>query len=129
MRVSTLRKPRIRIVTATEAKNRFGDLILGAYSREEHLIVKRNGIPVVAIVPMADYERFVRLIGIDADFEAPQDGLAEEIASSVRAAHARRNLAEFLAEAHAQAEHMPTEEAEKAEQDILDAIRAVRAGK
>lgn len=121
-----MRKPRIRIVTATEAKNRFGDLILGAYSREEHLIVKRNGIPVVAIVPMADYERLVQLIGVDAEPEAPQEELIGEIASHLKEARARLRLSEFLAEAHANMEHVPEEEVE---QDILEAIQEVRADK
>ena len=53
------KKPMVRTVTATEAQNRFGALIKHAYADAEHVIVERGGIPVVAIVPMQDYERLV----------------------------------------------------------------------
>jgi prevent-host-death family protein len=55
-----LRKtPMVKTVTATEAKNRFGEMIKGAYLNDEHLIVKRDGIPVVAIISIQDYTRLV----------------------------------------------------------------------
>lgn len=49
----------VRIVNATEAKNRFGEMIKHAYQDSEHLIVQRSGIPVVAILPMDEYERLM----------------------------------------------------------------------
>ncbi len=111
------KKPMIKVVTATEAKNRFGELIKGAYLREEHLIVKRDGIPVVAIVPMADYERLVNAEDLPAD-------LADEIASSSKAMHARSQLAAFLDQVHDKIPDVPEEEVER---DIAEAVQAVRA--
>ena len=76
------KKPTVRTVTATEAQNRFGALIKRAYADEEHLIVERGGIPVVAIVPMQDYERLVA-----AEF-LPKE-MAGEVTASSNAAAAR----------------------------------------
>ena len=47
-------KRMVRMVSATEAKNRFGAIIKQAYAGDEHLIVERGGIPVVVIVPIQD---------------------------------------------------------------------------
>jgi prevent-host-death family protein len=49
----------VRYITATEAKNRFGEVIREAYQEEHHLIVQRDGIPVIAIMPVQEYERLV----------------------------------------------------------------------
>ena len=79
----------VRIVTATQAKNRFGEVIKGAYLDDEHLIIERAGIPVAAIVPMADYERLVSA-----------DELSEEVAQAVTTSAkeelARQRLSDFL---------------------------------
>jgi prevent-host-death family protein len=111
------KKPTIRVVTATEAKNRFGDIIRGAYLREEHLIVKRDGVPVVAIVPMSDYERLLDTEDLPAD-------IADEVAASVKEVKARSRLADFLHNAQQDLPQVPEEEADR---DIEDAIKAVRA--
>lgn len=110
------KKPMVRTVTATEAQNRFGALIKRAYAHEEHLIVKRGGIPVVAIVPMQDYERLV------AAEQLPEE-VADDVALSSKAAAARARLKAFLAEAHAQMPAVPDDEVEE---DIREAIAAVR---
>lgn len=44
----------IRHVTATRAKNNFGELIKRIYTRRECVIVEKGGIPVVAIVPISN---------------------------------------------------------------------------
>ena len=111
------KKPRVRVVTATEAKNRFGELIKAAYLREEHLIVKRDGIPVVAIVPIADYERLV-------DTEELPTEVAIEVNTSIKEERAGSRLLEFLSQAQADLPEVPEEEAER---DIAKAIRIVRS--
>lgn len=111
------KKPMVNMVNATEAKNRFGEMIKRAYLHEEHLIVKRGGIPVVAIVPMQDYERLVAA-------EDLPDEISQEIVSSAQAASSRTRLKEFLAHAHPQIPDVPEEEVN---QDIQEAITAVRA--
>ena len=50
---------KIATISATEAKNRFGDMIRRAYRGQEHIIVERGGIPVVVILPISDYEQFL----------------------------------------------------------------------
>ena len=107
----------IRIVTATEAKNRFGQMIKQAYQQEEHLIVERGGIPVAAIIPIQDYEQLV------APDDLPED-VAEAVTAGTKAAGARGRLRTFLAEAHRQIPRLPTTEVDR---DIKEAITAVRS--
>src|SRR4051812_3041845 len=111
---------KVRVVTATEAKNRFGDMIKGAYLRQEHLIVKRDGVPVVAIVPIADYERLVNPDELPAEL---RDEMAASSRGSVAGVRLSR-LLDFLEDVH---EHMPDVSEAEAERDIAEAIRAVRA--
>lgn len=110
-------RPTIRVVSATEAKNNFGAMIKSAYASDEHLIVEKSGIPVVAIIPMADYQQLV-----NAQTAAPE--IAERIAAEQRRAEAGRRLNEIMAQIHA---HMPDVPEEEAERDIARAIREVRA--
>jgi prevent-host-death family protein len=107
------------VVTATEAKNRFGDIIRRAYMGEEHLIVQRDGIPVVAIVPMTDYEQLIN----PADLP---DEVSADIQASVRAVRARARLRIILQEAYEQLPDMPEDEIEA---DVMEAIREVRSGR
>jgi prevent-host-death family protein len=111
------KKPTIRMVTATEAKNRFGEIIKSAYLQEEHLIVQRGGIPVVAIVPMQDYERLIAGVDLPAD-------VAEAITPSSKAATARARLRAFLAEAHRQ---IPEVSEDEVDEDIQAAIADIRS--
>jgi prevent-host-death family protein len=109
----------IKTVTATEAKNRFGEMIKGAYLNDEHLIVKRDGIPVVAIISIQDYTRLV------AGKDLPQE-VAEELQTEAEAAQARSKLQAFLDAIHRKLPSIPDEETE---QDIQEAIQAVRSSK
>lgn len=59
--------------SATEARNRFGDVIRIAYRGQEHLIVERAGIPVVAIVPFSDYEQLLTQFQDDAKEKGQTD--------------------------------------------------------
>lgn len=106
----------VRTVSATEAKNRFGTMIKQAYAADEHLIVERGGIPVVAIVPIQDYERLIAEEGLTAE-------LAADIVHGSRTASARARLRAFLA---GTAQHMPEAAEAEVEQDIQTAITAVR---
>lgn len=112
------KRPMVRVINATEAKNRFGEMIQRAYLQDEHLIIKRGGIPVVAIVPMADYERLIK------PDELPTE-VAHEVSVSTREEQARRRLLKLLERVH---QKMPDVPEEEAQEDIEEAIRAVRAG-
>jgi prevent-host-death family protein len=107
----------VTVVTATEAKNRFGEIIKRAYLSEEHLIIQRGGIPVVAIVPMADYERLI------TSEDLPEE-VAQAVSTSKREEVARRHLVEFLDQVHSRTPSIAESEADR---DIQEAIRAVRA--
>jgi prevent-host-death family protein len=69
-------------ITATEAKNRFGEVIRRVYKNGETLIVERSGLPVVVIMSVPHYQatseqyfvRFSRQLGRVAEGQ----GLTEE---------------------------------------------------
>ncbi len=111
--------PTVRVVSATEAKNKFGEIIKHAYAANEHLIVEKSGIPVVAIIPMADYQQLVH-----AGSASPE--VAQKVDEASRRAQARRDLAEFLEQVHATMPDYPEEEVDR---DIALAIAEVRAEK
>lgn len=106
----------VRIVTATEAKNRFGEMLKGAYQRAEHLVVERAGIPVAVIVPIQDYERLVAASETEGD-------VAPNLEVSSEEARARARLSQFLEEAH---QGMPDVPEDEMEEDVQEAIEAVR---
>ena len=113
------KKTVVRTVSATEAQNRFGALIKHAYADEEHVIVERGGIPVVAIVPMHDYERLIA-------GEEKRDSMAGEVTPGGAASAARARLKAFLAESRDQIPYVTDEEIEK---DIQEAITEIRRQK
>ena len=109
----------IKVVTATEAKNRFGELIKQVYLGEEHLIVKRGDIPVVAIVSIADYEHFI----------SPQDlpgEIARTVATGTEEERASRRLLAFLDQIHRKLPDVPEEEAEQEIQEAVQAVRTIK---
>ena len=115
-------QPIIRVVTATQAKNNFGAIIKAAYASDEHLIVEKSGIPVVAIIPMADYQQLV------GNATAPT-GVAERVAAEQKRAEAGRRLKEVMDRVHAQMPDIPPEEEEEVERMIQREVDAVRRGK
>ena len=116
-------KPTIELVTATEAKNRFGDLIKAAYLHDQHLIVNRDGIPVVAVIPIDDYRRAFNGVGITQDSQDAESGKRTNLAPENLE---RMSLNEFLAAIH---EQMGNVDEEELERDILEAVQEVRAEK
>ena len=53
-------KPVQAIVTATEVRRRFGEMLKRAHNEDEHLIVERDGYPLAVIVPYDDYQTLMR---------------------------------------------------------------------
>lgn len=47
-------------IPATVAHRQFGDLVRRAFSGKEHFIVEKDGLPVVAIVSMSEYEELMK---------------------------------------------------------------------
>ena len=109
---------KIRTINATEAKNRFGDVIRRAYRGQEHLIVERDGIPVVAIVPISDYEQFLTLTQGDASGTMDAD-----ISTASAQNQAWKRLMAFLDEMHAQVPEVPEEEIREAIEEAIAAVR------
>lgn len=48
-------------IPATMAHRNFGDLIKRAYSGKEHFIVEKDGLPVVVILSIKEYEELVEI--------------------------------------------------------------------
>lgn len=69
------------VISATEAKNRFGEIIRRAYRDGETFIVERGGLPVVMIVPVwagRGDERYLQEFSHRRGRVAQQQGLTEE---------------------------------------------------
>lgn len=47
-------------IPSTQAQRKFGDLIRRVFSAKEHVIVEKDGLPVMAIIPMEEYQRYLR---------------------------------------------------------------------
>lgn len=105
----------VKIVNATEAKNRFGKIIQQAYLHGQHLIIQRDKIPVVAIVPMADYARLI-----------PNEQVSNEVAHSIKEERARQRLFKLLEKIH---NRVPDVSEKEAHLDIEKAVKAVRSRK
>jgi prevent-host-death family protein len=48
-------------VPASEARQKFGELIKQVYLRRTRIVVEKAGIPVIALVSLPDLERWTRL--------------------------------------------------------------------
>lgn len=110
------RSPKIRVVSATEAKNRFGEILKGAYQRAEHTVIERDGIPVAVFVPIQDYwaARTPRTLA---------EGRGAYDANGVAEAEARAELRDYIKRMYKDIPRYPDEEIEE---DIRVAIEAVR---
>ena len=109
---------KIKTISATEAKNRFGDVIRRAYRGQEHLIVERGGIPVVAIVPISDYEQFLTQTQGDAI-----ETVESDISTASAQNQAGNRLMAFLDAMHAQMPDVPEEEIQKNKEEAIAAVR------
>lgn len=98
-------------IAATEAKNKFGEMLRKTQLDAQHFIIRRDGIPVAALIPLQDYQRLV-------------DDTASDVEHSARRAEAAVALREFLAEIHKQMPDIPEAEVQA---DIEAAIREARA--
>ena len=116
--MSKIQTPVVRVVTATEAQNKFGEMLKRTYKSAEHHIIERSGIPVAALVPIADYQRLAP--------EPANTEIAQGVATAAQRDRAAREMKEFLARVHAQMPQVPEEEAET----IINAeVARVRYGK
>jgi|Deesub1362B_J571_1020462.scaffolds.fasta_scaffold34035_2 prevent-host-death family protein len=79
-------KEATNVLSATEARIHFGKVIKRAYLGGEHLVVEKDGIPVVVILSFPDYERLIRQVklarfehlSLAAGLEVEREGLTEE---------------------------------------------------
>ena len=65
--------PTVETVKASEARQRFSEIVNRVFRREARVLVEKSGIPVAAIVPAEDLERLERM---DADLRNRLDLLA-----------------------------------------------------
>jgi len=109
------KSPVVKIVTATEAQNKFGAMLKRAYQSAEHLIIERESIPVAALIPIADYQRLL--------VDAPASEFSQRIAIAGQRDKALRELQTFLEGVH---HKMPAVNENEAERLINEATRDVR---
>lgn len=107
--------PVVRIITATEAQNKFGAILKRAYGSAEHLIIERDGIPVAALIPMSDYQRLVP--------ESPTPAMSARVSAAGQRDRALRDLSAFLDAVHAR---MPDVDELEGERLVSQAVNAIR---
>jgi prevent-host-death family protein len=81
--------PSTEAMNVSEARRQFSDLLNRVYRGQERIVVEKNGIPVGAIVSMADLERIrrvdadrARLLNVMDRISAGFDDLTEEQANA-----------------------------------------------
>lgn len=111
----------LNVVTATEAKNRFGSILKAAYMQGQPAVIKRDGIPVGAIVSMADLRQLL-------DVKKLSSEEAELVTAGQEREQAWQELQEVIENLQNQAARaQPNISDEKVEKDITAAIQAVRS--
>ena len=55
------REPQTQTIKASEARQRWSQLLNKVFCRESRVIVEKSGVPVAAIISPADLERFEQL--------------------------------------------------------------------
>ena len=55
-------------VSAMQARQRLGDLLDRVYHKDDHFVIKRANKPMAAVIPMREYEHFLKQR--DGDFGA-----------------------------------------------------------
>ena len=110
------RKPAIRVVPASQAKNNFGEVLRRVYEHDETQIVERAGMPVAAIVSMSDLER----LWPDKVKDLPQ------VAASAKRQRAARRLMTLMNERQEAGEKFSDEEVMA---DVLAEVGKVRESK
>lgn len=96
----------VQTINATAAKNQFGEMIRQVYLQGNHVMIQKDDLPIAAVIPLADYVRFV-----------PQQ---HETRKKI---YPQQELADFLKQIHAAS---PKRNRAHAEKDIKNAIAAVR---
>ncbi len=98
----TERGPMTQTITVTEARQKWSELLTRVFRRQARVVVEKSGIPMAAIISVADLERFTRLerererdfailgeIGDAFKDESPEEStrLATRAVAEARAAH------------------------------------------
>jgi len=93
-------------IPVSQARQKLGELVNEVYKRHVRVVVEKSGIPVVAVVSLADFERWVRLdrerdLADPNNEELAMQREADNAKSPTRAELARRQeaIARILANA------------------------------
>ena len=52
--------PTPEIISSTQLQRNIGDTLRRVFKDKQHLIVERDGLPVLVMIPVADYETLKR---------------------------------------------------------------------
>lgn len=96
----------IQTINATSAKNQFGEMMRQVYLQGNHVMIQKDDLPVVAVIPLADYVRFI-----------PRTN------RTVKQVFPHTELADFLKQVH---KTVPKRNHAQVQKDINNAIKAVR---
>jgi len=108
-----------KTISATMASTQFDDILRRVDCDQEHLIIEQEGIPVVVILPFADYEYFLAQTQRHAE-----ETVQTDLSSAGVQNQSGNRLSDFLDEMHATMPDVPEEDVQK---DIEEAIAAIRS--
>lgn len=57
--MSQKQKTKPTTITSTELQQRYGACMRRVYKDKEHLLVERDGLPVMVLIPVSDYETLI----------------------------------------------------------------------
>ncbi len=86
--------PAVRTIPMTKARNNLGDLVKRVHDNKEYLILEKDGVPVVAIMDIDEFEDYLELNDPKArreieksneDIRAGRTRPASELLAEVRA--------------------------------------------
>src|SRR5260221_14613650 len=88
--MSTRKKPARVPISSTNAQRQFGDVIRRAHSGEEHIIVQQNGLPLVAMISISEYDDLME----ERERREAREKRAEELSRKFGAEAKRRGITE-----------------------------------
>ncbi len=77
-------------MSSTSAQRQFGDVMRRAHSGEEHIIVQQNGLPLVAIISIGEYNDLMK----ERELREAREKRAEELSRKFGEEANRRGITE-----------------------------------
>ena len=88
--MSARKKPSIVPISSTTAQRQFGDVMRRAYSGEEHIVVQQNGLPLVVMISVSEYNDLMKERELREEREKRTEALSRKFGEEAK----RRGMTE-----------------------------------